>query len=252
MRTKVMHRVIDFSRVPAKAPVESTCQRLERMLAGYHHFLAHDLVNQLIPIQAFGRMLAEQAGPTLDPDTRILLDRMVELSQRVNQSAGRLGELGRLLREGTGSPVPLEEVVLEAVTRVRMAARQRFEDVSGPVVVYDRDSEIDPVIIRGRLVTQVLVELLANALHAVAGRTPSDPVTLTARTTGTEIGLSVRDRGPGIAESQLVSLGMLEGSPGLGYFFILQAVAICEGCLRIETDPSEGTTVTLLLSGTDA
>jgi signal transduction histidine kinase len=168
-------------------------------------------------------------------------------------------EIGRLERLVTdflayAKPRPLELEDLPAVrvlerTREVLAgdiqqrrARVEVEDLTGGAVI-----RADPA-----QITQLLLNLLSNALSAAqdAGRVPA--VKLTVGRDGGAVVLSVTDNGPGIADADLprifdVFFSTKKGGTGLG-LAIVQRIAKAHGAqVKVESVLGEGTTVRVLL-----
>jgi signal transduction histidine kinase len=229
-----MQRLIDCSDTSESARIG----RLEQLIAGYHHFLAHDLANQLVAVQGFARLLTEQTAES-DPESRALLTRLADLARRADQQARRFAEYGRLLREPPGGPpVPLAEVAAEAVAEVRAAPRTSPATAVG--ISFDVVQLQGTVSLSRRLLLRVLTELLHNCVAARAARVAVSVEEDQGRW------LVVQDDGAGLAEPVLAKLGT-PGTGGLGWFFIRQAVATWHGRASVGTEPGRGTKVLLLL-----
>lgn len=248
-----MERVLDYAVAHGAASLQRECRRLEHLLAGYQMFLGHDLANQLVAIQGLARHLEAEAGD-LPPDAGPLLARLAELTRRADREARRLAEVGRLLRDRPyGPPVPLQEVVHEAVVSVKAAPRHGAAGPA-PEPVFEVAGPMPLVTLSGRLMHQTLVELLHNAVAALPSGRPGR-VRVQARLDGDACTLTVRDEGRGFAEAQLSRLGEpglfspVTQNRALGYFLILQAVALWGGRLAVESEPGRGTAVELTLPG---
>lgn len=235
-----MQRLIDCSDATEVAHRD----RLEQLLAGYHHFLAHDLANQLVPIQGFARLLVEQLGDA-EPEARLLLTRLADLTRRADQRARRFAEFGRLLREPTaGSLINLADVVAESVAEVKAAPRAAD---SSTAIVFDVLQQTVLARASRRLLNRALVELLHNC---VAARATHVEVAV-ARNSG--LWLTIHDDGAGIAEPLLSRLGAISAAgSGLGWFFVVQAVASWRGQVGVRSDRGQGTSVSILLPDHDA
>jgi signal transduction histidine kinase len=235
-----MQRLIDCS----DATEAARRDRLEQLVAGYHQFLAHDLANQLVPIQGFARLLVEQLGEA-EPEARLLLNRLADLTRRVDQRARRFAEFGRVLREpAAGSSINLADVVAESVAEVKAAPRAT--DLATGVAI---DVVQQTVMARAsrRLLNWALIELLHNCVAARATRVE----VAAARNCG--VWLTIHDNGGGIAEPLLSRLGAISAAgSGLGWFFVVQAVASWRGQVAVRSDSGQGTTVSLLLPDHDA
>jgi signal transduction histidine kinase len=260
-----MERVLDYAVAPARpgSPpgpeadgLERECRRLEHLLAGYQLFLGHDLANQLVAIQGFARHLESEASE-LHPDAALLLTRLADLTRRADRHGRRLAEIGRLLRDRPyGHPVPLLEVVQEAVASVKAAPRPGA-DGQTPAAVFEIAAPMPRVILSGKLMHLTLVELLHNALAALPADRPGR-ISVRARLDGDACVLTVRDNGRGFGEARLAGLGEqgqlspVTNARALGYFVILQAVARWRGRLVVDSEPGHGTTVLLSLPGARA
>ena len=102
-----MDLVFDYTTTAAQASgpgPSAEARRLWELTAAYQQFVGHELANQLVPLQAFARLLLEHHGNQLDEDGRHLLGRMADLTQRADRHARQLAEVGRLLREPAWGP----------------------------------------------------------------------------------------------------------------------------------------------------
>lgn len=244
-----MERVLDFT----TGPVDAGDLLGGQLLPAYHAFVGHDLPNQLVPIQAFARMLLDYHAGALDEEATVLLTRLASLCQRADARARRLAYLGRLLREPpVGLPVCLREVLAEAIAEVNTS--NRSDSIS-----YDVGEGMPTVTLSRRLLHQVFVELLRNAAGSIDAGHPGR-VEIRAREPDVPVSVAscllvVSDDGRGIGDAQAASLfepfaagrGMPGEGGGLGLFLVSQAVARWRGRLQVRSALEQGTTVTLLL-----
>src|SRR3954453_685971 len=87
--------------------------RAERLLACYQQAVGHELPNLLVALQGTARLLEQDAGDRLDPETRTGLTQLADLAGRVHDFVAALADGGRACRR-----VELaEEVALEDVCR---------------------------------------------------------------------------------------------------------------------------------------
>lgn len=107
-----------------------------------------------------------------------------------------------------------------------------------------------PALVDAARVSQVVTNLLSNALKFGAGK----PVTITLTADGDCACLVVRDSGIGVAEEHLVRIfdrferavsARHYGGMGLGLWLARQIVNAMGGSIRVESKPSEGATFTV-------
>jgi signal transduction histidine kinase len=217
----------------------------QALLACFQLALGHELPSGLLVMQGFARMVQEQ-GPGLEEERHALLSRLVSVTQRADGLVRRLAQIGRLCREPvTGPAVCLGEVVREAVAGVKvLCGGQSFE-----CIIAD---DLPRVPLSGRVIHEVLVQLLRNA---VAAAEPTRPLRIEVG--GQPIGdgyeFWVRDNGRGLVgvpETQLFEpfpRGRNPDGQGLGLFLVRQMVALWGGTIRVDSEAGEGTSFTLWL-----
>ncbi len=207
--------------------------------------MAHEIKNPLTPIRMAVEMLRkarERQLPDFDElfeeETRIVLDEVERLRRLVE-------DFSRFARAPKPNPQPLSlpEVVTHVVELHAGAAApvsQRVEGVGEfPLLRADRDQ-----------LTQVLVNLVANACHAADERATKDPsrgparvsVTVSRAGDGFARG-SVEDNGGGIAPAVMERLfepyvTTKAGGTGLGLAIAYRIVSDHGGTLAAETSPA--------------
>jgi signal transduction histidine kinase len=241
-----MQRVIDCTTSTGQTHPPAEFRLLEHLVAAYQQFLGHDLPNQLVSIQGMARLLQTDQGVNLDPETRMLLGRLAELTQRADRQARRLADMARLLRDPAwGSPVPLIEVVREALAEVKATPRGCRSTACASDITWDVVEQMPMVHVSPRLLHAVLVELLHNAVAAL----PADrPRRIEIRAAVVESGclLTVHDEGGGMSEEELGRLGAVGGGRlGLGFFLVVQAMLRWRGRLTVGSRIDQGTTIAL-------
>ncbi len=241
-----MELLFDYS---TNAPVGSAHEqeRMTQYIACTQTYISHELPTQLIAMQAFSRLLLEQHAGTLDAEGRMMLERLEALAGRMESLARRLAEIGRLLREPPwGLPVAINEVIREAIAEVNV--------LGVPAVVsYDVQQSLPSTSVSRRLLHQVLVQLLKNAVGSLAGSI-GGVIAVGGQREPAGVSLWVRDTGRGMTQEQAAlfepfAAGRFPGAqgPGLGLFLVCQAVARWGGILRVQSQPGQGSTFWLLL-----
>jgi signal transduction histidine kinase len=204
--------------------------------------VAHDLRTPLTNIQ--GQLEAIQDG-LLQPTGEVL----ASLQEEVLFLAGLVRDLQDLSLADAGA-LRLEAVPLYVRAEVeRVIEELRPAGAGGPRIDNGSPEGLlafaDPVRFR-----QIVRNLLANAL-AHAG--PAGAVEVEARLAGTDVEISVRDDGPGIAPEHQPhvferfyradgSRDRTSGGAGLGLAIVKKLVQLQGGAVRVESRPGDGAT----------
>ncbi len=204
---------------------------------------AHDLANPLHMLQ----LLLSKLRRT-DPEDHEKVRSGLAAADRQTKRLGQLlNNLLDLSRSSSGalmlelSDVDLGELVREVVER---SAEQAAE--AGCTLNAELSSDLRGRWDRMRL-DRVVTNLLSNALKFGRGR----PVSLRGWSSNGQVFLTVRDRGPGIAQEQQARIfGRFERAPsgagkagfGLGLYIVRQLVEAHGGYIRVESSPGEGAT----------
>jgi two-component system, NtrC family, sensor kinase len=217
------------------APVPALLDAIERLLGAHDEAAAGlpggrrealaelrrelDVDEALADLRAIGELVARAAGRGA---------RIVDGLRRFSRPSSEEG------------PARLEEGLEETLTLLGPAMREAGVEV-------ERDYGALPLVVcRGGEINQVLMNLLANALAAVAGR-PTRRVRVQTRSEGEWVEVRVDDSGPGVDprlrsrvfEPFFTTKPAGQGT-GLGLSISLQIVKRHSGDLRIEDGPLGG------------
>ncbi|WP_354686007.1 ATP-binding protein [Cupriavidus necator] len=208
--------------------------------------IAHEL-NQ--PLAAL-RTISGNTGKFLERGdygtVRANLDTIIGLVERMGRITGALKSFAR--KSGTGRR---QASLAEAIDNALFLLQTRVDAVQ-PGLQRDIDPALAVVCDPNRL-EQVLVNLLGNALDAVAG-TPQPRIALHAHLSGGMVHLTVRDNGTGLSEEAFARLfepffTTKPAGQGLGLGLTLSAGILNEngGSLSAANHPDGGACFTLVL-----
>ena len=200
--------------------------------------MAHEINQPLAAIRAY----ADNTGKLME---RGRVQDAVENVAAIGRLTDRIGGLTRQLKgfarraSGRREPVPVEALLRGALE----VAAARAEADGTPLIVGARPDLA--VIGDASRLEQVLVNLLQNALDAVAAR-PSRRVEVSVAAEGERVGIEVRDDGPGIPEAargQIFEPFFTTKADGLGLGLAISRgiVEECGGALSVRDAPGGGT-----------
>ncbi len=156
--------------------------------------VAHELKNPVVSISSGLDLVTRRTGddPTLAP----IVTEMNRQLKRIEVAVRDLLAFARP-REPSLSPTTSKHLLDRAVTLVQPAA-----DAAGVLLTVDRDSEL-PVVVDEEMITQVLVNLVVNAVQATDR---NGEVRILAREAGDRVVVEVRDEGSGISPDRLAQI----------------------------------------------
>ena len=230
----------------AEAELEARVQELARSNADLEQFAyvaSHDLQEPLRMVASYNQLLARRYEGKLGPEADEFIAFTVEGVQRMQRLINDLLTYSRLGRTGMKeAPVPLDEVVQEAVQNLTSAVQE-----SGAEVTHDALPTISGD--RGQIV-QLLQNLVSNAIKFRAAEAPRIHVLAQKDNAGWRIG--VQDNGIGIDPQYFERIFVIfqrlhprEDYPGTGI-----GLAVCKkiverhgGRIWVESAPGAGSTI---------
>jgi len=240
---------VDRAGYAEQARKSEVLQATEQLQAALLNSISHDLRTPLVSITGALSSLEEE-GDSLDSQTRsVLIENAREEAERLNRLVGNLLDMTRLeagamkLRLEAGD---LQDVIGSALTQLetRLGTRQ---------VVVDVGEDLPPVPMDFALISQVLVNLLDNALKYSP---PESPIEVKARLAGAYVEIEVADRGTGIPPEDLSRVfdkfyrvrrpGSVSGT-GLGLSICQGIVQAHRGFIVAENRSGGGTAITVAL-----
>jgi signal transduction histidine kinase len=200
--------------------------------------LAHELKNPLTGVKALVQLGARNAAEAASHARLEVVEREVSRMQEILQN---YLTFTRPLQELAPRPIALGALVSDALAVLSGRADE------GRVRLYaqgDAAVDADP----GRL-REALLNLVANAIEATA---PGGEVEVAVRPEGAGAEVVVRDTGRGMGADVLRRLGTpffttRDDGTGLGVVLARAVVAQHGGTMRYESEPGQGTRVTLSL-----
>ena len=201
--------------------------------------LAHEIRNPLVALKTFAQLLPERHS---DPEFRD------EFSKLLQKEVGRIeGLTEQLLKLSTPHkpvmhPVRLSEIALDCASLLR----PKFAEAQTQLVLELADNE-RPVAADGGSVSQVLLNLLVNALQALTDQPGERVVKVRTAMTPTLATVDVSDNGPGVSSRQRERLfqpfssGKVNGF-GLGLALSANIMRVHKGSIALVETGSPGAT----------
>jgi two-component system sensor histidine kinase SenX3 len=231
--------------------VEDTSERrrLENVRRDFVANISHELKTPVGALALLAETLLDEDDPAV---TRRLAERLANEAFRVGNTIDDLLELSRLeIAPGLAADtVPVAQFVGDAADRVRPAAEQRGIDI-------DVEQTAGRLTVEGD--RRQLVSAVTNLLdNAVKYSEPGSSIAVRARTDGTWVDVTVRDRGIGIPRRDLERIferfyrvdrarSRDTGGTGLGLAIVRHVASNHRGEVRVDSREGVGSTFTLRL-----
>ncbi|HSG70698.1 MAG TPA: ATP-binding protein [Planctomycetaceae bacterium] len=233
---------------PIPSPQSDTA-RLQRqfeeisILAGG---LAHEIRNPLSTISMNLELIAEEVEDEGTPASRRLLQRIATIQQECGQLEAILNDFLQYARVGQidAAPADLNEIVTSFIDFYRTQANEHRVEISPHL-----GSDLPNVEVDRSLFRQVLMNLGRNSLEAMPA---GGVIELQTRREGDQILLEFIDNGEGMDEQTRDRIfeaffSRKQGGSGLGLATVRKIVEAHRGQIHCESEPGQGTRMTILL-----
>lgn len=228
-----------LSELQAVMDHSNTLTRLGEMAAG----VAHEIRNPLNAITLHLEPLSH--AETLDPEhVQEAVVSTREQIARLDRAVSGFLKVARLQRL-TMAPVSVPQLTAELVDLVAPEAT-----MAGLELVVECEEGLKPINGDVEVLRQSLLNLIKNSIQALPSR--DQRVVIRCKREEGRIGIEVSDTGPGIDPEMLPKIFDLymttkESGTGVGLAFVRQAVEMHRGTVSVESQPDQGTTITLWL-----
>jgi light-regulated signal transduction histidine kinase (bacteriophytochrome) len=231
--------------VTERREADRQIRELNRELESFSYSVSHDLRAPLRHIDGYARILREDLGAKLDPESRRVLDTIVDSSRRMGLLIDDLLAFSRLGRKPIASrAVDMGELVRGALADMQA---QGGEPLEAKVQVGELPAaEGDPALLR-----QVWANLIGNALKYSSPRGEQARVVVNGERRGDLLHYSVADNGVGFdmryadklfgVFQRLHSQEECEGT-GVGLAIVQRIVARHGGVVAARAEPGLGAT----------
>ena len=219
--------------------------------------VGHEINNPLTYVVANNDYIQEELAPILSgavSDNAVAAEAVVELSALLKEMQEGVGHIQRVVAEISGLARPVKDAsVVHVREAIEAALRMASPALNESVHVQLDLSATRAVRLNASALTQVLINLITNAAHAVQGmREPS--VTVRCRESGEDVVIEVIDNGGGIRpevmkrvfEAFYTTKAVGEGT-GLGLAVCRRIVRDVGGEVALSSILGEGTTARVTL-----
>lgn len=208
------------------------------LLAG----IVHELNNPLTTILGFSELLLKE-GKAADPT------RLEKIHSEAERSVRIIQNLLRLARADNGNPEAID--INESIRRTVELAQYQIR-LNRIQLDLELSSKSPKVLAHAGELTQVILNLMTNAIQAISGIRSSGTIQITSSVVRDRVWVSVTDDGPGISEANMRRIfepffTTKETGTGLGLNLSRNIVREIGGDLSVSNSISCGTTFTLEL-----
>jgi two-component system NtrC family sensor kinase len=189
----IVRDVTDEMRITEQLMQQEKLAAVGELVSG----VAHELNNPLASVMAFAQLLLTEEVGNGERPNREALDAIHQEAKRAAKIVANLLTFARQ-HQPERAPTDLNRVVADTLELRRYSLRSAQVNVAVQL-----DPTIPPTMADAFQLQQVVLNLLANAEHALSSWTGERLVTLSTRQDDDLLSISVADTGPGIAEEHL-------------------------------------------------
>ncbi|MFO0647092.1 MAG: PAS domain S-box protein [Polyangiales bacterium] len=240
----VARDVTERDRMQARLAQTERLASIGLLAAGVAHEINNPLAYALLNLER----VSEQLGATLDPD---------EVRKSVEDAVDGARRVQRIVRDLKTFAGSLQDEVarVDVRTAIDAALKLSANELRFRARVVRDLGEVPPVRVNEARLTQVLLNLLMNAAHALPeGDASHHEVRVTARAVGSEVRIEVHDDGAGIAPENIAKLFdpfFTTRAPGhgtgLGLSICHSIVSSFGGRIEVESALGKGSTFSVVL-----
>jgi nitrogen fixation/metabolism regulation signal transduction histidine kinase len=212
--------------------------------------MRHEILNSISPIQLIAGNLSKRLQPegelvSLEQLTaEEVLDIKTGLDTIHRRASGLsvfLDAYANMYRTPEFTPVPTE--IAPLLKRIAQLFKEDAEKQETSITVNCPISELE-LSMDAKMIEQVLINLVKNAMEAVKDQTSRD-IALSARRERNQLILSVEDTGSGIPKDQMESIfvpffSTRESGTGIGLSFSQHIMRMHGGQIRVSSTPDKG------------
>jgi signal transduction histidine kinase len=202
--------------------------------------IAHEVRNPLMIIKA---SLSTLRGDTVTPS---------ELREAVVDIDGEIARLNRIVTEVLDFAKPIRFDMAEAGLNeiCRASAAAAWAGDPQPGVRLELDDTLPPLVTDAERLRTALVNIMANARHAVQASPRHDPVLVQTRRVNGHVSVTIRDRGVGITPEDMARIfdpyfTTRRAGTGLGLPIAKNIIEGLGGALSVSSQPGEGTEISI-------
>jgi signal transduction histidine kinase len=219
---------------------------LGHLAAGIAHEIRNPLSGINIHLSALEKVHEESEG--LDPDVRETTRTILEMTQAASNKIE--GVIRRVMDFARQAPRRMEPLSLNACVREALELVGTTLQRAGIRIEVSLREDLPPCRGDVRLLEQVLVNLLTNAVQAIEGREGEKRIEVASSREGDHVVITVADSGPGVPEEIRERIfdpffTTKRGGTGIGLAISYRIVNHHGGSIRVETSRFGGALFTV-------